>query len=67
MERSNLICQFCQHTAEAHKDLYHDNTFLNTNFCVMCESYKPQVHVFKQDNLKYLEMLSKEKEVADLK
>ena len=57
MERSDLKCRRCFHHEASH--LYYDNS--------MCFVYKCCCPKFVLDNLKHLEMLSKEKEVADLK
>jgi hypothetical protein len=66
MERFNLVCK-CGCTYRKHW------TYANPNsYTEMCEGsllgHKWDEHCkrFKLDNLKYLEMLSKEKEVADL-
>jgi hypothetical protein len=62
MERFDLICK-C-----SHKDSFHIRETIGTRckFCINGPNSR-HWHEFKRDNLKYLEMLSEEKEVADLK
>ena len=74
MERVSIIdlnppC-VCGHDFHNHRSTY---SFASPTVCKECyrdnesggDSLFPY-HLFKLDNLKYLEMLSKEKEVADL-
>jgi len=66
MERLDLICK-CDHKKEYH----YKKTRTEFAFCAFCkytwDTREECKHDFIADNLKYLEMLSKEKEVADLK
>ena len=63
MERFRLEC-LCGHMKRAHYG-YPPKVPHHCSFCYN-EKRVNALHTFRQDNLKYLEMLSKEKEVADL-
>jgi hypothetical protein len=65
MEEFDLVC-ICKHNYNSHQV---KNDFYRVSFCKLCP-WNPfpgisHEHEFKLDNLKYLEMLSNEKEVAD--
>jgi hypothetical protein len=68
MERSDLDPCCCGHPRLEHEPTDRPDNPPGELFCDRCcGKGDTSWHDFKLDNLKYLEMLSKEKEVADLK
>jgi hypothetical protein len=62
MERFDLEC-LCGHSKETHYGKWH---YAMARYRGSCSFMGCFCFLYKPDNLKYLEMLSKEKEVADL-